>query len=249
MGLSERLRILRKDRNITADELAERLGLNTATYRHYEVSGREPRLQTLVMLAAFFDVSVDYLLGRTDNPAPSETARGTAVFHWGEPIKILREKKGLTPKMVAAALGVLERSYAYYERGEHQPKFPVLIMLADYYGVSVDTVLGRGLESPRPVLPLLSSIDPAKPFHEILQDCMDKRSVKPKRMISYLGINAEVFSRYLSGKKKPDVWLLIRLGDFFGVSVDYLIGRTPEKRFSDPRRSGDLKEKDREEIR
>lgn len=65
--LGERLKELREERRLTQRELAETLGLNAVTYLHYEKDQRQPPLETLAAMAAFFGVSVDYLLGLTDN--------------------------------------------------------------------------------------------------------------------------------------------------------------------------------------
>ncbi len=47
-------------------ELAEQLNIPYTTYVNYEKGAREPNSETLIMLANFFDVSIDYLLGRID---------------------------------------------------------------------------------------------------------------------------------------------------------------------------------------
>ena len=64
--LGERLKELRTEKGITQKELAEALGINSVTYLHYEKSQREPPLSLLVEMAEYFDVTTDYLLGKTD---------------------------------------------------------------------------------------------------------------------------------------------------------------------------------------
>lgn len=61
-----RLRELRKSRKITQEKLAEKLGLARSTITMYETGGSEPDLETLKSIASFFDVSIDYLTGRSD---------------------------------------------------------------------------------------------------------------------------------------------------------------------------------------
>ena len=56
----------RKLNRLTQREVAERLGISQPSYIRYENGKAEPRLENLVKLADLFDVSVDYLLGRTD---------------------------------------------------------------------------------------------------------------------------------------------------------------------------------------
>jgi len=63
----ERLRKLRKERNLSQDDVGQSLNIGGRTVGNYESGGRLPALDTLVKLADFYGVSADYLLGRTDN--------------------------------------------------------------------------------------------------------------------------------------------------------------------------------------
>ena len=58
-------------------------------------------------------------------------------------IRDLREDRDLTQAQVGAAIGVPQRTYAYYESGQHMVPPHVLCALADFYDVSVDYLLGR----------------------------------------------------------------------------------------------------------
>lgn len=65
-----RMRDLREDAELSQTELAEALGIAQTTYSGYERGFREPSLDMLCRIADFFHTSTDYLLGRTDDPAP-----------------------------------------------------------------------------------------------------------------------------------------------------------------------------------
>ena len=62
-----RLRRLRKSRNINQARLAKMLGYGYTAIANYESGRNEPSLGDLRRIADFFDVSTDYLLGRTDD--------------------------------------------------------------------------------------------------------------------------------------------------------------------------------------
>lgn len=66
--LSEKLSELRKKRGLSQTEVAKKIGIPRTTFSGYENGNREPDYDTLKLLADFFEVSTDYLLGRTDNP-------------------------------------------------------------------------------------------------------------------------------------------------------------------------------------
>ena len=64
--LAKRLRELRKEKNMTQEELAQVLGFSTNGYQRYELDERDPVAPAIVSMADFFQVSADYLLGRSD---------------------------------------------------------------------------------------------------------------------------------------------------------------------------------------
>lgn len=64
---NEKLRQLRKDKKITQKELSNILGIAQTTYAGYETGRYEPDFKTLIVIADYFMVSIDYLLGRYDN--------------------------------------------------------------------------------------------------------------------------------------------------------------------------------------
>lgn len=63
-----RLKELRQKHNISQLKLAMDLSMNQNTISRYETGEREADYKTLIKIADYFDVSIDYLLDRTDNP-------------------------------------------------------------------------------------------------------------------------------------------------------------------------------------
>lgn len=66
----ERIRNLREDRDLKQADLAMLLNCTQACYSNYENGKRDIPCETLNILADFYDVSVDYLLGRTNEKRP-----------------------------------------------------------------------------------------------------------------------------------------------------------------------------------
>lgn len=64
--LGDVLRELRQKKDMTQEQLSEIFGISRGTYAHYEINKRQPDYETLAKLADFFNVTVDFLLGRTD---------------------------------------------------------------------------------------------------------------------------------------------------------------------------------------
>lgn len=66
--LGERLRKLRKDRKVLQQTMADELGVSLRSYQFYESGEYDPSLPNLIALADYFQVSIDYLVGRSDEP-------------------------------------------------------------------------------------------------------------------------------------------------------------------------------------
>jgi transcriptional regulator with XRE-family HTH domain len=64
----DRLNFLRKSKNLKAEELGEIVGLKRRIIFLYEKGETKPSYDSLLALADYFDVSLDYLVGRSDDP-------------------------------------------------------------------------------------------------------------------------------------------------------------------------------------
>lgn len=66
MILGDKIRDLRIKHNLTQQQLADKFNISQSTVKMIEANERRPGLDLLVKMADFFNVSTDYLLGRTD---------------------------------------------------------------------------------------------------------------------------------------------------------------------------------------
>ena len=66
--LSVRLTELRKKKGLTQKNLADFLGIAPVSWQRFEYGTSKPKLENIIALSDYFDVSIDYLVGRTDNP-------------------------------------------------------------------------------------------------------------------------------------------------------------------------------------
>ncbi|MBR4382561.1 MAG: helix-turn-helix transcriptional regulator [Selenomonadaceae bacterium] len=78
MELPDSLRRFRKDFHLTQREVASSIGMAESAYQRYEQGKREPAFRQLLTLADTFNVSLDYLVGRTDKPDAEEETPDTA---------------------------------------------------------------------------------------------------------------------------------------------------------------------------
>lgn len=64
----KRIRDLREDKDLTQTELAKMLGMSQTGYSRYETGENDIPTSVLIWLSRFYEVSIDYLLGETNNP-------------------------------------------------------------------------------------------------------------------------------------------------------------------------------------
>lgn len=75
MGVGERIRWLRENRDWSQLYLAEKLGIHNSVLSRIEAGKKGLDNDLLMKLAEIFGVSVDYILGRTDDPTPPESPK------------------------------------------------------------------------------------------------------------------------------------------------------------------------------
>ena len=68
--LGKIIKNLRKTNNLTQQEMADMLSIKRPTYTNYENGKIQPPVDKLELIAEHFHVSIDYLMGRTDDPTP-----------------------------------------------------------------------------------------------------------------------------------------------------------------------------------
>lgn len=78
--IGERLYDLRKNADLTQDALSSILNINKHSISSYERNKSEPSDELKILIANYFQVSVDYLLGLTDNPHPNKPFHNVLIL-------------------------------------------------------------------------------------------------------------------------------------------------------------------------
>ena len=91
MEFKDRLKEIRLNKKLTQKEIANHFNTSPQSYAQWEKGLRKPSAENLQKLADFFNVSTDYLLGKTDMPDPDSdidlaTAIDKSVAYDGTPI-------------------------------------------------------------------------------------------------------------------------------------------------------------------
>ena len=67
-NFSDKLKQLRNQKKAKQSDISTLLNISTRNYQRYEYGVNEPNIDGLIQLADYFDVSLDYLVGRSDEP-------------------------------------------------------------------------------------------------------------------------------------------------------------------------------------
>ena len=106
---SERLKTLRKNASLTQTEIAKNLKISQQAYANYETGKRHPDQEMLKKIADFFDVSVDYLLGRVEKGTNTETEEYLELLRTRPEMKMLfNTTKNATKEEIEKAVAVIE---------------------------------------------------------------------------------------------------------------------------------------------
>lgn len=136
-----RLKTLRKERGITQDAVSTVLDIGKSTYQNYEQGLSGAPLHRLLQLSAYFDVSLDFLCGYSDE----RTRAGKQVSEpipLAQQLRTLRKERKWSQIAVAQKVGIMIRTYVKYEHAEIVPPLDKLFRLADVFEVTLDELAG-----------------------------------------------------------------------------------------------------------
>ncbi|MCT4564039.1 MAG: helix-turn-helix domain-containing protein [Maledivibacter sp.] len=133
MKFGDKLQALREGKGLTQAELAEFLSVNEANIYFFEKDMRPPTYKLLNKIAKYFNVKTEYLIGHKDIDK--------TVF--GNRLRELRKDKLLNQPELSGVINVSPSNISYYEQGKSFPSVETLYIIADFFDVSIDYLLGR----------------------------------------------------------------------------------------------------------
>lgn len=132
------LRTLRENMGLSQEKLASLTGLTARRIYSYERENNEPDINTLALLADFFGVSIDHLVGRESHFYDNETPSKLDLSKFGIRIKQFREEKGLSRKALADMVGITTAYLSVIENGAKIPKLETCVKLLNAMDISAD---------------------------------------------------------------------------------------------------------------
>lgn len=136
--IGRRIKELRTENGLTQQELAKILNVSSMSISFYENEQRKPDSEFIIACSRFFDVSTDYLLGKTyKRRIPREERFGA----FSKRLKHVRELKGISQRQAAEDLKISPQNLSYYENGR-DAGYGLLVRMARYYDVTVEYLIG-----------------------------------------------------------------------------------------------------------
>lgn len=137
-------------------------------------------------------------------------------MYLAENLKYLREKNGETRNDISRLLsttgyGFSEMTVRRYENGESEPELGKVIMLAEHYNVTVDDLLMARMQDDMPV------------YLKNIQYLRQKYNMKLQDTAYLLRVSKADASKYQNGAADMALEQIIKLADYFGVSLDQLV--------------------------
>lgn len=201
---------LRKKLGLNQEELAKKIGVSRSALSLYEIDRREPDLETVKKIASLFGVTTDYLLG---------LAKGGNTM-LGKRINELRKSSGMTQEEFGKKLGVIKQTVSSWENDLSEPNHAATIAIAKLFGVTTDYLLGAEGDA----------MGTEEKINEIAQRVgRNIRSIREQAGLSQdefaegFSVKQPTVANWETGKRQPDLNMLIQIAQFGGTSLDDLV--------------------------
>lgn len=220
------LKALREDSGKSQMEVCKTLNIEQSTLANYENNKRIPKIDILVNIAKFYNVTVDYILGVESKDyewkLPYIENRFTTI------IKELEKTLCVSTKELADNLQISEETLYDFMIGKSIPSLDFLEKMSAFYHIGLDYLIGSSYKSQIPITKDGNSVDSFlfditfRSRFEVL--CLSK-NITSMNSETTIGLTHREFID-ISYNRMPSLYELLIISYFFNVSLDYLMGKT-----------------------
>ena len=144
------LRLLRENMGLSQEKLAVLTGLTARRVFSYEREPNEPDIETLALLADFFGVTIDFLVGHTEDEAECAPSNSLNLTRFGVRIRQFRESKSMERPELTKRVGVTSAYLGLIENGGKIPKLETCLKILNALGMSADAAFMDNLDAAVP---------------------------------------------------------------------------------------------------
>ena len=141
MFSTNRIREIRLENNMSQKDISQILGVTRSSYAMWESNNNIIPLKRLIVLADYYKVNLDYLLGFRNRVCSVKS--GYDLMLCSKRLKEFRKEHNLTQQQIAAFLHIDQPTWSIYENGKNLIGTPFLYMICNKYKISADYLLGR----------------------------------------------------------------------------------------------------------
>lgn len=132
----------------------------------------------------------------------------------------LMNEDGYTQTSLAKAMNTPRAKISLYKSGKSVPDFKYLIAIVEFFNCSADFLIGLKEEPKRENI-----YNPVPPFKLHLRKLFEQKGKSQYSFIKEKEVSWNTLHGWLTGKSLPSIENLKKLANFFGCSVDYILGR------------------------
>lgn len=233
----KRIKQHRKEAGLTQEALGKKLGVIKQTISSWENGISEPNSEMLTKIASIFNVPTDYLLGLSDNLIESSD------FNWKYPpasnrlgniMNTYRHRNSLTETEFSQKLNISQDLYRNIEIGKYEPTLELLKKIANETHYDIDYLTGatdhisiltnETMAFPGGKIPIYIA-EGNSHFKTRLEELCLENSINQANVETRLGLSKQDFID-IQWNRMPTLSELLKISYAFGVSLDYLIGKT-----------------------
>lgn len=233
-----RLKQLREQHGMKQSELGKLLNVKDAAISKYESEKISLTGETLLSLSKIFNVSTDYILG-----CEKEIENDVSDIEWRYPpvsnrlgniLREYRQKKDLSLEEFAERLDISCDLYTGIETGRYDPTLELLQKIADETEYNIDYLTGASDHISiatdetidfQGVKATINEFEGNLHFKTRFEELCLKHSISINNTESKLGLDESTFND-IKYNRMPTLSELLKISYAFGVSMDYLIGKT-----------------------
>jgi len=136
-------------------------------------------------------------------------------------LKELRRSLGITQKELASSLGIAQPTLSGWETERCQIDYDNLVKLADFFGTSIDYILGRNVDEQ-------TTVHNSSPTVMRLKEVRKTAGLTQREVAQALNVTTATYSRYENGLIQPGPETLKNIALLLNTSVDFLLGSISE---------------------
>jgi len=131
---------LLSEQGLPKSDFPKEIGITYNSFSNAVNYGIIPKPKVLMRIADYFNVSIEYLLAKTND---EYFAKAKSVSGFNERIESLRASKNLTYYQMSQILHLDESYFSKWKSNQYLPSLDFLFLIADFFNVSIDYLLGR----------------------------------------------------------------------------------------------------------